>query len=108
MNRSVFKKKILMPIFMLMLSLSILCSCSDGADAVGDEEQSNYLTYEEYSALSGAEQKKYYETFDDVEAFFAWYNTALDKYNESIGKTENNGGDIDLGGKDAEDQEQLP
>lgn len=38
------------------------------------------LTYEEYMALSPAEQQAYYESFPTLEEFIAWHNTALAEY----------------------------
>ena len=38
------------------------------------------LSYEEYMALSPAEQQAYYESFPTLEEFIAWHNTALAEY----------------------------
>ena len=38
------------------------------------------LRYEEYMALSPAEQQAYYESFPTLEEFIAWHNTALAEY----------------------------
>lgn len=38
------------------------------------------LSYEEYMALSPAEQQSYYETFPSLEDYIAWHNAALAEY----------------------------
>ena len=38
------------------------------------------LTYEEYNALSAEEQEAYFNSFDTIEDFFAWYNKAKAEY----------------------------
>ena len=38
------------------------------------------LTYEEYMALSAAEQTAYRESFESTKAFFDWYNAARAEY----------------------------
>ncbi len=40
------------------------------------------MDYETYNALSGTEQLKFYESFETVEAFFAWYNKAKEEYDK--------------------------
>jgi hypothetical protein len=44
------------------------------------------LTYEEYMALSGAEQYAYFETFPSGKEFNDWYNGAKAKWLESQDK----------------------
>lgn len=38
------------------------------------------LSYEEYMALSPAEQQTYFESFPTLDEFIAWYNAALAEY----------------------------
>lgn len=38
------------------------------------------LSYEEYMAMSPAEQQAYYESFPTLEEFIAWHNAALAEY----------------------------
>lgn len=76
----------------------------DGSDSGsgGDVESSvegsdesvtvNAMTYEQYNALSATEQEAFFNSFDTVEDFFAWYNQAKQEY-------ENNQNYIDAGGK---------
>lgn len=52
----------------------------------------NAMTYEQYNALSATEQEAFFNSFDTVEDFFAWYNQAKQEY-------ENNQNYIDAGGK---------
>lgn len=56
------------------------------------------VTYEEYIAMTGAEQKAFYNSFDSKDDYFKWYNAAKKAYDND----ENNiiiGGDgsVDLG-----------
>lgn len=61
------------------------------------EAPADKLTYEEYQALSGAEQMEYMNSFAAVEDFFAWYNEAKAKYDEEQNRIEIGGdGSIDL------------
>lgn len=48
----------------------------------GDDEPV-VLTYEEYMALSPAEQQAYYESFPTLEDYIAWYNAAYAEYEEN-------------------------
>lgn len=58
----------------------------------------NGLSYAEYMAMSGAEQQKWFESFDSLEAFKAWYNKAKAAYDANKDTIENDGsGSIDLG-----------
>jgi hypothetical protein len=68
----------------------------------GTVEEENYtvwmLTYEEYLALTPAQQQAYYETFEDYEAYFAWLNQAKEDYENSKDQIEIDGsGSLDLG-----------
>ena len=54
------------------------------------------LTYEEYLAMSPAEQQAHYEQFPSLEAYIAWHNAALEEYEENQGSIEVTGG-IDIG-----------
>lgn len=65
-------------------------------------EEENYtvwlLSYEEYLALTPAEQQAYYETFADYEAYFAWLNKAKEDYENNKDQIEIGGnGSLDLG-----------
>jgi hypothetical protein len=40
------------------------------------------LTFEEYNNLSAEEQEEYFNSFENVEDFFAWYNKAKQEYEE--------------------------
>ena len=56
------------------------------------------MTYEKYSAMSGADQQAYFNTFKDPMAFFEWYNAAKAEYEASQDRIEiGAGGTIDLG-----------
>ena len=52
------------------------------------------LNYEAYNALSAEEQEAYFNSFDNIEEFFEWYNKAKKEYEEEIGRNPN----IDIGG----------
>ena len=56
------------------------------------------LTYEEYNALSAEEQEAYFNSFDTIEDFFAWYNKAKAEYEASQDYTEIGGdGNLNIG-----------
>lgn len=38
------------------------------------------MGYEQFMALSGAEQREFMESFDSMEAFFDWYNAVKEQY----------------------------
>lgn len=48
-----------------------------------DIQEPVVLTYEEYMALSPAEQQAYYESFPSLEDYIAWHNAALAEYEEN-------------------------
>lgn len=54
------------------------------------------MTYEAFIALTPAEQRLYQESFDDLDAFFAWYNAAKEKYEKENPPIDIDG-PIDLG-----------
>ena len=55
-----------------------------------------YIDYETYRAMKPSEQQKYMESFNDMDAFFDWYNAEKDKYNKENPSIEVDGGVIDL------------
>ncbi len=60
---------------LLLLALVLLCL----AFALGGCSVRR-VSYEEFAAMSGDEQKAYYDTFSSIEEFFAWYNEAKAAY----------------------------
>ena len=54
------------------------------------------LTYEEYNAMSREDQQAYFESFDNMQDYFEWYNDALAKYESEQEKIEGDG-PIDIG-----------
>lgn len=44
------------------------------------EGSATLLTYEQFQAMTGAEQFAYQSSFADLDAFFAWYNAAKETY----------------------------
>ena len=54
------------------------------------------LSYEEYLALDGEQQQLYALSFDSVEAYVNWYNSALEEYEN--GEVIEITGPVDLGG----------
>lgn len=54
-------------------------------------------TYEDYTKMSGSEQLAFIQSFESMDAFFNWYNTAKQKYDKENAGTELNGGSVDLG-----------
>ena len=45
-------------------------------------------TYEEYLNMSGQEQQAWFESFEDPEAFFAWYDQGKAAYDAAQDKVE--------------------
>ena len=72
------KKIVAVMLAVLMLSaVSLLVACG------GDETASTgpeLITFEEYLALSEAEQLEYFNSFPTPEEYFAWYNDARAEY----------------------------
>lgn len=57
------------------------------------------ITYEEYWSWTAEEREAYYNSFDSVDDFFAWYNEILQEYNDRTKPPVIDGnGNIDLGG----------
>jgi len=54
------------------------------------------LSYEEYLAMTPAQQQAHYEQFPSLEAYIAWHNAALAEYEENQTSIEVTGG-IDIG-----------
>lgn len=75
-----------------LLSLS-LASCAGCAD-------DGYLSFEEYSAMSESDQIAYYESFENPEDFFAWYNEAKAEYDKEHPTVPPTGGGESEGGSD--------
>lgn len=46
------------------------------------------MTYEQYNALSAAEQEEFFNSFETIEDFFAWYNKAKEEYEKNQDYTE--------------------
>lgn len=71
-------------------------------DSDGDtnpSETPGKVTFEKYEAMSGEEQEAFFESFEDPEDFFAWYNNAKAEYDARNPNVEIDGnGSIDLGG----------
>ena len=42
------------------------------------------IDYEDYEAMSSEEQSSFFDSFEDSDAFFNWYNKAKNNYLESI------------------------
>ena len=62
------------------------------------------MDYETYIGLTSQEQKAYRETFEDIAAFFDWYNAAKEEYDSQRTEIDVGDGNVDLedlmGGKD--------
>ena len=94
--------KILICILTLSLVFSMLTSCTNANDNVatvdetaksvpwenGGKQPSEY-TWEEFQALSGAEQELFVESFESAEAYEKWENNAVNNQNANL--PENNG-----------------
>ena len=49
-----------------------------------NNSQAKEMTYLAYHALSGAQQKKFINSFDSIDAFVAWHNNAKQAYFDSM------------------------
>ena len=58
------------------------------------------MTYEQFHALSGAEQRAFQNSFADLDAFFTWYNTAKETYEKEHPS-------IEIGGNGIVDMDDL-
>ncbi len=71
---------------------------SEGENKPSDEPKPNKeLTYAEYLKMTPAEQQAYYESYEDVMDFIAWYNAAKAKYDADKDTIQIEGGKIDIG-----------
>lgn len=55
------------------------------------------LTYTEFHDMTPGKQQTYMESFNDIDAFFAWYNSAKESYEKENPPIEVDGGSIDMG-----------
>lgn len=67
-------------------------STEDENEDVAAEE----MTYEEFQSMSPADQQKYMESFDDIAAFFDWYNRVKTEYEKENPPILLEGNEIDL------------
>lgn len=58
--------------------------------------QNTVTEYEEYLAMSPEEQQAFFESFDSVDAYFAWLNAAKAEYEEKQNASDLEGGSVDL------------
>ena len=65
---------------------------SEGSDTL--------MTYEQFQAMTGAEQFAYQSSFADLDAFFAWYNAAKEAYDKENPS-------IEIGGNGSVDMDDL-
>lgn len=57
-----------------------------------------FITYEEYNAMTAEKQQEYFNSFESVEKFFDWYNSAKSEYEKNNPSIEiGSDGSIDLG-----------
>ena len=57
----------------------------------------NMTQYEWYHSLSGEQQMAYMETFDNMQAFFDWYNAAKEEHEKEKPGIDIGSGNIDMG-----------
>ena len=56
------------------------------------------LTFEQFQAMTGAEQRAYQESFENLEDFFVWLNAAKEAYEKENPSIEIGGsGEVDMG-----------
>ena len=59
------------------------------------------MDFATFQAMTGAEQRAFQESFEDLDAFFEWYNAAKEAYEKENPSIEiGPGGSVDLGGLD--------
>lgn len=90
----------------LLSALLLLSSCGEGSTIEEQppvsgperpEQTEDALTYEEFWELDGDAQLAYKESFESVEAFYAWYNAAKSEYDAAHPGIDAGDGNIDLG-----------
>lgn len=62
-----------------------------------DKPQSGGTAYEQYLSMSAKDQQAFYESFESVDAYFAWLNSAKAEYEKNQNSTELEGGSVDIG-----------
>ena len=67
---------------------------SDNGSEGGSEDGT--MDYESFQAMSPKDQQEYMATFDDVDAFFDWYNGAKEKHEAENPPIEIDGGSVNL------------
>lgn len=60
-------------------------------------EDDGTMNYDKYMSLSAKEQSDYMNSFESVDAFFAWYNAAKDEHDSKNTEIEIGDGSFDLG-----------
>lgn len=63
----------------------------------GGNTDSGKMTYDDYQSMSPAEQQEYMDSFENIDGFFDWYNSAKDQYEEENPPIDVGDGEIDLG-----------
>ena len=87
-------KKTLLLTIMVIVLVGIILAC---VLLIGRGNR-RHLTYEQYNALSAEEQEEYFNSFDTIDDFFAWYNQAKQEYEDSQEYIEiGDGSDITIG-----------
>ena len=69
---------------------------TEPADVTTQTTPPEEMTYQDFIALTPEQQRLYQDSFNDLEAFFEWYNAAKEKYEEENPPIEIDG-PIDLG-----------
>lgn len=54
------------------------------------------MTYEAFHAMSPAKQREYMESYNDIDKFFKWYNSAKKQYEKDHPSIEVDGGPVEL------------
>lgn len=62
----------------------------------GGGSEDGTMDYESFQAMSPKDQQEYMATFDDVDAFFDWYNGAKEKHEAENPPIEIDGGSVNL------------
>ena len=57
---------------------------TEGTDPVESKPETSGVTYLEYHAMSGKEQKKFINSFPSIDAFMEWHTAAYQAYKDSL------------------------
>ena len=82
---------------LIFLTVTLLVAVIIACAIMAKNAQKSPLTYVEYNNLSAEEQEEYFNSFENIDEFFKWYNQAKQAYEEEQERIEMDGNtDIDI------------